>query len=1499
MHVRMTVLDPRHTGLRLDVLVTAPAGTLFRDVRTDLLQQLGRHASEPDLPLFADGRAVLDDQQIGIAPLLTGVVLTVGHPGTDEGRSAGTTGGFLELDVVSGPDGGHIYRLRPGRHVIGRAGDSRLRIDDPDCSRAHAELHVSDAGVFLRDLGSTNGTQVDGVPVGSEPVPLTPSTRVVIGGSTLALRVPDGLPAAVRQSGDGDVDVNRSPRIVRPLESVEIRLPASPDEPRAVRVPLVAMLVPVLVAVPLAFLWSPLALLFALTTPVMLLGNLLSDKVTGRSEYRRRRQQHEAATEDAEQRRDEALALETVYRRSAAPDAAELLRVVAVPLQRLWERRAGDEDFLTLRLGTSALPSTSVLVTAAPDPPVRPVLPPVPVTVALPEVGVLGVAGPRHRSTALVRSLLAQVAALHSPRETRVVLLSLGAAEDDGTHEAGREREQAGWEWDSALWFPHAGGPGREAREVSSSDYHVGTTGEQVEKRVEELWALLEERRRDAKEALRPADRPPGPSVVLLLDGAQRLRSVPGVARLLQQGPDVRIYAVCLEADESALPVECRATVVLGGEVGTELRLRVSGGGSLDGAAADLTGRRWFERVARALAPLRDATPDGGGSLPETARLVDVLAEPGLPAVTDAAGVVRRWEVSPRSTTAVLGVSASGTQRIDLRRDGPHVLVAGTTGSGKSELLQTLVTSLALANRPSEIGFVLVDYKGGSAFAECARLPHTLGLVTDLDEHLTRRALESLTAEISRRERLLAGHGAKDIDDYLAGRGSAGAAGGDQPPLARLVLVIDEFRVLAEELPSFLDGLVRIAAVGRSLGIHVVLATQRPGGVVTADVKANVNLRICLRVRDASDSLDVLESRDAASIPEGIPGRAFSRTGSGGLLEFQTARLGGPPAGSAEALRVTPFSWRAAGDGPAPAARSSATDGSSTSSNQDRHDVPTDLARVVEAITRAAQRLALERLPSPWLAPLPEVLPLGALPAPGVRTAPGHVLLPFGMLDLPDRQRQETAVLDLSAGACLAVAGAPRSGRTSLLQALAVSAAVSPDPVVVYALDGGAGLGGLVDVPAVAAVVPRHDSDRATRLLRRLAEEIGRRQQTLAAGGFAVRGDTGTATVTGPGTTRGRAMPHLLLLVDDWPALQQAHEAVDGGRGLDPLVQILRSGPAVGVVTVVAGDRSVLTGQLGAALPQRLVLRMADPTDVVLAGVSPRDVPTSLPPGRGLLVGSGRPRLVQVASLSGEDDARTLKHLVQSRRHEQAPPVEPPFVVPAMPDRIDLDTLYERSPPSGRWLPVGVGGDDVSPVGFDLDRDGGALLVAGHPGSGRSGALAVLARGLLRADVPVAVVTVGPSPLPGLLAGRVLGSFGPEDGDNLLAVLDASLDARRPAAVLVDDAERVEGAPIEPVLRKLVDRIPSSREVVVLAGSTPQLLGRFSGVSAQVRKGATGLLLGPAGTLDGDLFGVRTPRRAERRPGRGLLVQRGRLVAVQVAHAMPATGTTSNWQEDG
>src|SRR5690625_3016227 len=248
----------------------------------------------------------------------------------------------------------------------------------------------------------------------------------------------------------------------------------------------------------------------------------------------------------------------------------------------------------------------------------------------------------------------------------------------------------------------------------------------------------------------------------------------------------------------------------------------------------------------------------------------------------------RRHTIWPRDWSSDVCSSDLNGQdafHLDLRTQGPHALVGGTTGAGKSEFLQAWVLGMATAHSPDRVTFLFVDYKGGAAFADAITLPHAVGLVTDLSPHLVRRALTSLRAELHHREHLLNRKKAKDLVSL--------ERTGDPEAPPSLIIIVDEFAALAKEIPEFVDGVVDIAARGRSLGLHLILATQRPAGVIKDNLRANTNLRIALRMADEADSKDILGDKMAAHFDPGIPGRAAAKTGPGRIATFQTGYAGG------------------------------------------------------------------------------------------------------------------------------------------------------------------------------------------------------------------------------------------------------------------------------------------------------------------------------------------------------------------------------------------------------------------------------------------------------------------------------------------------------------------------------------------------------------------------------------------------------------------------------
>jgi DNA segregation ATPase FtsK/SpoIIIE, S-DNA-T family len=1407
------------------------------------------------VPMYVSFQVVLPELTLADSPIRDGTLISLGDP---SGCLRPEPAGIVEIRVAGGPAAGGVHRLGLGEADIGSGGRAAVCIADQTLPELALRVSVDPRGGCQVAPYQNVRATLDREPVDT-PVRWRPGQQIAVGGTLLDLAPYEPPDAALRPSEDGaGIDFNRPPRLLPPERVTKFRLPSPPEKQDRRPLPVLMAVLPVVAGVAMAFLLHAIYMLaMAALSPVMLIGNYLSNRKQGRVSYAQKMANYRETKERIERDAHDALDAERVERRQDSPDPATVLSIASGPRRRLWERRRTDPDYLLLRTGTADLPSAVELTDPTQDEHRRQVVwdvPDAPVAIPLPQRGVLGVAGAGDAPRAIGRWLVAQAAALHSPNDLQICVL---------TDASGQES----WEW--ARWLPHCR-PGAGQNAVAL----IGNTAESVAARITELLTIIGSR----QQALRDRSAQQAgfsPDIMVVLDGSRKLRSLPGTIQILREGPQVGVYAVCLDADERLLPAESHAVAVAGPS--GLLRVQQMNSATIADVRPDQVSPDWCARLARGMAAVRDVSDEEASDLPDSSRLLDVLhlEPPTLEAIA------ARWNASGKSTVAMLGESYDGPFAIDLAKDGPHGLVAGTTGSGKSELLQTIVASLATANRPDAMTFVLIDYKGGSAFKDCARLPHTVGMVSDLDGHLTQRALASLSAELKHREEILLRAGAKDIDDY----GPARRANPALEPMPRLLLIIDEFASLVAELPDFVTGLVGIAQRGRSLGVHLILATQRPAGVVSADIRANTNLRIALRVTDASESSDVIDVADAAWISKSTPGRCYVRSGAGGPVGVQSSRIGGRRPGSAAVVRapvrVVPLPWQALGRPLTAAGPQAAADDGSTA---------TDLSVLVDAISGAARRLGCDEQRSPWLPPLAELITLDDLPPGEERAAGDAPLVPFGIIDVPARQTREPMVLDLAHGGHVVLAGAARSGRSTVLRTIAgsVAAHASPADVHIYALDCGTGaLLPLTSLPHCGAVITRDETDRVERLLGRLRGEIARRQQLLAAGGFA-----GVAEQRARTADPAQRLPFVVLLLDWWEGFNAAYEKYDYGRLIDGFLQLLREGAAVGMRAVVTTDRLALTGHTGTVFERRMLLRLTDPGDSALAGINQRSLPSHQPPGRIMIEGTPDPLEVQVALLdadsSGPAQVAALRRLGEAALARYGPPEgrQRPLRVDALPLRITLEEARRLTPaftaPSPLWALVGAGGDELGPLGLDIRDEGPGLTVAGPPRSGRSTTLLTMATSLLEADAPLLVLTPRRSPLRSL-DGRagVIGVFGSDVKPDDLAAAVSELDRY---VVVIDDAELLFNGPLSAPLEKILASGRDGEHGLIIAGATGDLARAYSGFIKETLKSRCGVLVAVTAPTDGDLFGVRLPRNAGSGSlGRGLLVRPGTVMPVQLA----------------
>ncbi|MCX4751307.1 FtsK/SpoIIIE domain-containing protein [Kitasatospora sp. NBC_01287] len=1456
----MMITIARRPDWSADVVVDADPTTPLRDVVKNLLDSLDGAQAPP--PGAAPVTAVyLADQPLDLSRPLAdsgihdGSVLWLGRPGPVPGRRTG----LVSIRVVAGAGAGRVWYLNAGEHRI-RTGAGVQVTKGGDQAAVVAVARVSlDASVHVRALAPT--ALLGRVPLPEHEVPWRETVQLLVGETLLEAHPVLRPDAVIEPSHDGEyLDYNRPPRLLPPAQTTAFRLPTQPRPAAPSALPWLAAGLPAVGGGLIAVMThNPMFLMMAAMSPVMMVGNWISGRRQGKIGQRRQLADYREQLTSTEAEIAAALEQERLDRRAAGPDPAELLVIATGPHARLWERRRTDPDHLLVRVGVADLPTAVVVEEGEGTERQREprVARDVPATFSIARTGVVGVAGHGDWPRRMARWLVGQLAVLQSPRDVQLYVL---------TDPAGKSL----WEW--AAWLPHTRPMlGQQALAL------VGTDAETLGHRVAELIELItvrQQARLNAGAGAALAD----PDVIVVLDGARRLRALPGVVTVLQEGPAVGVHSICVDADERTLPEECTAVVV--GGPGRGATLRQQRAAQIDGIRADEVADSWYAATGRHLAPLRDVSENQGeAALPGAARLLEIL---GLQDPT-AAAVAGRWRSSSRSTKAVVGYSLNGPFALDLVNHGPHGLVAGTTGSGKSEFLQTLVASLAVANRPDAMTFVLVDYKGGAAFKDCVELPHTVGLVTDLDPHLVERALTSLGAELTHREHLLAAAGAKDLEDYL----DYAVRRPELAPIPRLLIVIDEFASMARELPDFVTGLVNVAQRGRSLGIHLILATQRPSGVVSAEIRANTNLRVALRVTDAGESTDVIDAREAASIAASTPGRAYARLGHSSLIPFQTGRVGGrrprtDRTAEAPAPFLHPVSWLELGL-PAPQRPHSTAE----------TDEVTDLSVLVTAVRQANDMLGIAAQRRPWLPPLPSS-PVVELAADPVRGERGDPSFSWAVQDLPAQQRQQPVTVDLATFGHLHIVGAPRSGRSAALRtfAAAAAAAASVADLHLYGLDCGNGaLLPLTRLPHCGAVVQRTETDRAARLLRRLHAEVQNRQRLLGEGGFA---DLAEQRAARPESER---LPHVLLLLDRWEGFMGTLSEYDGGVLTDLVQTLHREGASAGVHLVVAGDHMLLSGRMSSLCEDKLVLRLSDRSDASLAGLNARKIPENLPPGRGYRAVSAIETQVALVAADPSGPAQVAAvHALAARlveREAAVPKSARPHRIAVLPTQLAFEQAWEMvGTPAPMWALVGVAGDDLEPVGADLLGDQPTFLVAGPSRSGRSTALAVMAESLLRGGTELVIGAPMNSPLRGF-ADRpgvrgVLTGEEPTEAE-FAELLDPGAG---PVVLVVDDAEVWRDLRCRDWLRAFVRKASGSRRGLIIGGEVASVASGFSGWQAEVKKNRRGVLLSPPNMSDGDLVGVRLSRSqvaARVAPGAALVhLGSGTLLPARIPLPAPA-----------
>ncbi|WP_433055601.1 type VII secretion protein EccCa [Dactylosporangium sp. CS-033363] len=1181
----------------------------------------------------------------------------------------------------------------------------------------------------------------------------------------------------------------------------------------------------------------------------------------------------------------------------------------AVDSFRLWERRPSDGDFGVVRvaIGPQTLATPLIPPMTRPLEDLEPmtaaalrrfldaysVIPDLPVAISLRGFARVhlraGSGGEHDPARALARAILAQLTVFHAPDDLLVAIC------------AGPER-RAWWEW--TKWLPHVLHPARS--DGLGPVRLFAETAKELEQRLDDL--LQDRGRFDAE---RDEGASASPYLVIVLDGAD----LEGSAHLGTDGGIDGVTLIDLDREPPRLvgrsaivlqPVDGRLTTISADDDVAEPQPPVGVVDALDPAES--------EALARRLAPLRLAI----GAELEAGLARDRIPDPDFVALLEIGDpetldIARAWAPRPQRDRlrVAIGLGLEGQPiELDLKESaeggsGPHGLLVGATGSGKSELLRTLVLGLAATHSSETLNFVLIDYKGGATFARMDRLPHVAAFISNLRTELllVDRMTDAITGEVIRRQEVLRRSGGFDsVRDYERAR----AGGLPLPALPSLLVVCDEFSELLEAKPDFIDLFVQLGRVGRSLGIHLLLASQRLEEGRLRGLDTHLAYRIALRTFTSLESRTVLGVSDAYDLPKTPSGYGIIRAGTEPLTWFKGAYVGGVwrrPARSAAMGadgRPMVMSYGTQYVPPPPAPKPEAE--------------PVETPEGESLLDIVVDRLAGRGVPAHqvWLPPLAAAAPLDELLDPPAvdpdrgLCAPdpqlhGALHVPVALVDNPLEQRRDTLWFRLDgAQGHIAVVGGPRSGKSVALRTLVMALALThtPTEIQVYCLDfGGGRLAGLRDLPHVGGVAGRLDTDLVRRTIGEVATVLAARERQFAAAGIDGMPAYRRRRATGGADTPDDGWGDVFLVIDGWPSVRTDYE------DLEPVVLDLAArGLSYGVHVIVSASRWMdFRPNFRDLFGARVELRLGDPSD----SLGPRKAAMTVPaesPGRGITA-EGLHMLVALPQLTDGEPADLVAAIAT------AWPGAPARRVRMLPASVPYAEIAADTDPANPFaLPIGIAESNLQPVRLDFAGEP-HLMALGDAECGKSTLLRGLATAISTRFTPqearLVLIDHRRSLLGAVRSEHLIGyGTGTQQTVDLIASVADYMQRRLPGPdvpeeqlrnrtwwsgphcfVLVDDYDLVptsEGNPLTPLLPYLAQARDIGLHLIVARHSGGVGRALYEPILQRLRE-----LASPVLVMSGDReenLGLGNVRFGSLPPGRARLVTRkGGGVLMQVA----------------
>lgn len=1043
--------------------------------------------------------------------------------------------------------------------TIGSFSSNNIIIEDKLVDGEHCEIRKEqDNQFYVADLKSKYGVHINGKKVNLNKTPLKENDFIIICGykilykqnsisisnSNEKIQV-NGLKVHEKERTDSLLEYprfSRSPRLIYEIPTEEIEIEAPPQKENKVSFAFILTLIPLLGTVVIASLVSKgqnsSYLIYAggmvAFTGVATIITFIIQFRKSKTDRKKRGKLYETYISDKEEEIQKNVDRQINNLRALNPDSDESLQFVSEFNRRLWERTPEHKDFLNIRVGKGdSIPSFEIKIPKetldynedglkhiAKDSKSKYLtIKEVPICFDLLNGQPVGVIGERNSSIKFLWNIIINVTEQHYYEDVKIVLIAPDA-------------EKSSWEW--VKWLPHVWSNKREIRYMGFDKESSHT----VLKYLNDCAREREDNQRGARDAKFL------PQFIVIVAEPKLVENEP-IMQYLEKANKMGFTGVFVYNHIELLPRDCENII----EVGSDFRGKITEIRDADNITKfdfNNIDVKNCEDFAKKMAPIYVTASFTENSLRSYITLFDLY---GIKKSTDL-HILKNWGGSkPYETMAVpIGVKL-GDEVVYLnlheKFHGPHGLVAGTTGSGKSEILQTYIASAALNYHPHDVVFIIIDYKGGGMANQFKNLPHLVGTITNLDGNQINRALVSIKSELKRRQQIFGEYNVNHVDAYMKLYKSNKA----KEAIPHLIIIADEFAELKSDQPDFMRELVSAARIGRSLGVHLILATQKPAGVVDNQIWSNSKFKLCLKVQNTEDSKEVIKSDLAASIVE--PGRAYFQVGNNEIFElFQSAWSGAKKYDDDDVNKKEIDISEVSIEGTRRVIYSSKDENKGKKSK-------TQLDVVIEEVQKVCIKNSIERLRGPWLPSLEEKISLDDLLT--ADDAKEWICPVIGFLDDPERQLQKPLKINLGEEGHLLIIGAPGYGKTTFIQTLVTSLikTYTPEEVNIYLLDFGTRtLKIFEDSCFVGGVVTSDDDEKMGNFIKFILREINHRKElfsSLGVGSLKAFKEASTVSIS-----------QIIIAIDNYAALLEFYPNLE-----ESLTLISREGGTLGISLVI------------------------------------------------------------------------------------------------------------------------------------------------------------------------------------------------------------------------------------------------------------------------------------------------------------------------------------------